>query len=156
LLRWANAHRRGQARRQSSGALQRGLHRDDIAYGPRPAITAFTAPMYPDNFVRCDLPRLPWMERNWSRRNSFRLDPVHQWRFAMPASDMKDHVYKILELVGSSEKSIEDAVQNAITRASKTIREMKWFEVVQTRGHIEKGSVRHYQVTLRVGFTLEE
>ncbi len=77
----------------------------------------------------------------------------------MPATEMKDHVYKILELVGSSEKSIEDAVQNAITRASKTIREiireMKWFEVVQTRGHIENGSVRHYQVTLRVGFTLE-
>jgi dodecin len=74
----------------------------------------------------------------------------------MPATEMKDHVYKILELVGSSEKSIEDAIQNAITRASKTIREMKWFEVVQTRGHIENGSVRHYQVTLRVGFTLDE
>jgi len=60
---------------------------------------------------------------------------------------MKDHVYKILELVGSSEKSIEDAIQNALTRASKTIRDMKWFEVVQTRGHIEKGAVGHYQVT---------
>ena len=71
------------------------------------------------------------------------------------SSEMHDHVYKILELVGSSEKSIEDAIQNAITRASKTIRFMKWFEVVQTRGHIEDGSVRHYQVTLRVGFTLE-
>jgi hypothetical protein len=83
-----------------------------------------------------------------------RLPP--QWRFAMPDStDMKDHVYKILELVGSSEKGIEDAIQNAVTRASKTIRDMKWFEVVQTRGHIENGSVRHYQVTLRVGFTLE-
>ena len=57
----------------------------------------------------------------------------------MPATEMKDHVYKILELVGSSEKNIEDAIQNAITRASKTIREMKWFEVVQTRGHIEMG-----------------
>ena len=68
----------------------------------------------------------------------------------------KDHIYKILELVGSSEKSIEDAVQNAITRASKTIREMKWFEVLETRGHIEGGKVAHYQVTLRVGFTLEE
>jgi flavin-binding protein dodecin len=79
-----------------------------------------------------------------------------QRRFAMPATtEMKDHVYKILDLVGSSETSIEDAIQNAITRASKTIREMKWFEVVQTRGHIENGSVRHYQVTLRVGFTLE-
>lgn len=71
-------------------------------------------------------------------------------------TEMKDHVYKILELVGSSEKSIEDAVQNAITRASKTIRDMKWFEVAQTRGHIEGGAVRHYQVTLRVGFTLEQ
>ena len=54
----------------------------------------------------------------------------------------------------AAEKSIEDAIQNAITRASKTIRNMKWFEVEQTRGHIENGSVRHYQVTLRVGFTL--
>ena len=68
----------------------------------------------------------------------------------------KDHIYKILELVGSSDKSIEDAIQNAVTRASKTIREMKWFEVLETRGHIEGGKVAHYQVTLRVGFTLEE
>src|ERR1700682_4972244 len=74
----------------------------------------------------------------------------------MPATEMKDHFDKILELVGSSEKNIEDAIQNAVTRASKTIREMKWFEVVQTRGHIENGSVRHYQVALRVGFTLEK
>jgi flavin-binding protein dodecin len=72
----------------------------------------------------------------------------------MPTAE-KDHVYKILELVGSSETSIEDAIKNAVSRASKTIREMKWFEVVQTRGHIENGVVRHYQVTLRVGFTLE-
>jgi flavin-binding protein dodecin len=73
----------------------------------------------------------------------------------MPPTDT-DHVYKILDLVGSSETSIEDAIQNAISRASKSIREMKWFEVVQTRGHIENGAVRHYQVTLRVGFTLEQ
>ncbi|WP_407169733.1 dodecin [Bradyrhizobium sp. ORS 111] len=73
----------------------------------------------------------------------------------MPASHDKDHVYKMLELVGSSEKSVEAAIENAINRASKTIREMKWFEVVQTRGHIEEGKIRHYQVTLRVGFTLE-
>jgi len=73
----------------------------------------------------------------------------------MAAATEKDHVYKILDLVGSSEKSIEDAIQNAVTRASKTIREMKWFEVVQTRGHIEECTVRHYQVVLRVGFTLE-
>ena len=75
----------------------------------------------------------------------------------MPATaEMKDHVYKILELVGSSEKGVDDAIQNAITRASKTLRGMKWFEVLQTRGHIENGTVRHYQVTLKVGFTLEE
>src|SRR2546430_16334325 len=74
----------------------------------------------------------------------------------MPVTpEMKDHVYKILELVGSSEKSIEDAIQNALTRAAKTIRAMKWFEVVQTRGHIENGSVGHYQVTLRAGLRLE-
>jgi flavin-binding protein dodecin len=72
----------------------------------------------------------------------------------MPTAE-KDHVYKILELVGSSETSIEDAIKNAISRASKTVREMKWFEVVQTRGHIENGAVGHYQVTLRVGFTLD-
>ena len=75
----------------------------------------------------------------------------------MPATTgTKDHIYKILELVGSSEKSIEDAIQNALARASKTVREMKWFEVEQTRGHIENGRVGHYQVTLRVGFTPEE
>ena len=73
----------------------------------------------------------------------------------MPASHDTDHVYKILELVGSSDKSVEAAIENAVSRASKTIRDMKWFEVVQTRGHIEEGKVRHYQVTLRVGFTLE-
>ena len=72
----------------------------------------------------------------------------------MPTAET-DHVYKILELVGSSETSIEDAIKNAISRAAKTVREMKWFEVVQTRGHIENGAVRHYQVTLRVGFTLD-
>lgn len=66
-----------------------------------------------------------------------------------------NHIYKMLELVGSSEKGIEDAIAQAISRASKTVRGMKWFEVVQMRGHIEDGSVGHYQVVLRVGFTLE-
>ena len=60
----------------------------------------------------------------------------------MPATTGDDHTYKILELVGSSDESIEGAIRNAISRASKTIREMKWFEVVQTRGHIENGAVR--------------
>ena len=60
---------------------------------------------------------------------------------------------QILSTVATT--SIEDAIKNAISRAAKTVREMKWFEVVQTRGHIENNTVRHYQVTLRVGFTLE-
>lgn len=68
---------------------------------------------------------------------------------------MTDHVYKILELVGSSNQSIDDAIQNAIARANATIRDMRWFEVIQTRGHIENGKVASYQVTLKVGFTLE-
>ena len=69
---------------------------------------------------------------------------------------MKDHVYKILELVGSSEDSIEEAIENAIGRAAKTVRNMRWFEVTNTRGFIDNDKVIHYQVTLRVGFTLEE
>ena len=68
---------------------------------------------------------------------------------------MQDHVYKIFELVGSSDKGIEDAIQNAVSRAKATIRDMRWFEVVQTRGHIENGSIHHDQVVLKVGFTLE-
>jgi dodecin len=69
---------------------------------------------------------------------------------------MQDHIYKIIELVGSSETSIEDAVQGAITRAAQTVKHLRWFEIVQTRGHIEEGKVRHYQVTLKAGFTLDE
>ena len=68
---------------------------------------------------------------------------------------MSDHVYKVVELVGSSETSIEDAIQSAIKRASQTLRHLHWFEVVQTRGHIEDGEVRHYQVVLKAGFTLD-
>ena len=69
---------------------------------------------------------------------------------------MSDNVYKIIELVGSSETSIEDAIERAIARASKTVREIRWFEVASTRGHVEGGKVAHYQVTLRIGFTLDE
>ena len=66
-----------------------------------------------------------------------------------------DHVYKVIELVGTSEKSIEDAIQVAIGRATKTLKHLRWFEVIQTRGHIDNGKIGHYQVTLKVGFTLE-
>ncbi|MGC2201491.1 MAG: dodecin [Stellaceae bacterium] len=69
---------------------------------------------------------------------------------------MPDHVYRIIEVAGSSEQSIEAAIQNAIGRASRTLRQVGWFEVVQTRGHVEEGKVAHYQVILKVGFTLED
>jgi len=68
---------------------------------------------------------------------------------------MSDHVYKMIELVGSSPTSIEDAIQTAIKRADQTLRNLRWFEVVQTRGHVENGEVRHFQVVIKAGFTLE-
>ena len=69
---------------------------------------------------------------------------------------MEEHVYKMIDLVGSSDTSIEDAIQTAVTRASRTMRNLRWFEVGQIRGHIADGKVHHYQVVLKVGFTLEE
>jgi dodecin len=68
---------------------------------------------------------------------------------------MSDHVYKKLELVGSSAQSIEAAVENALARARTTVRNMRWFEVIETRGHIEDGKIDHWQVTVKVGFTLD-
>ncbi|HZN46625.1 MAG TPA: dodecin [Ramlibacter sp.] len=68
---------------------------------------------------------------------------------------MSHHVYKTLELTGSSTSGIEDAVNTAVAKASETVRNMQWFEVIETRGHIQDGKVAHWQVTLKVGFTLE-
>jgi flavin-binding protein dodecin len=68
---------------------------------------------------------------------------------------MSDHVYKLLELAGSSTTSIEDAVQNAIAKAHQSVRNIHWFTVTETRGHVADGKVAHWQVTLKVGFTLE-
>jgi flavin-binding protein dodecin len=66
-----------------------------------------------------------------------------------------DHTYRVIELVGSSDKSVSDAIDSAIARAHKTLRNLRWFEVAQVRGHIDNGKVAHYQVTLKVGFTME-
>jgi flavin-binding protein dodecin len=68
---------------------------------------------------------------------------------------MSDHVYKKIEVVGSSPDGFEDAITNALARAEKTVRNMRWFEVTETRGYIENGKVDHWQVTLKIGFTLE-
>ncbi len=69
---------------------------------------------------------------------------------------MADHVYKYLELVGSSKTSIEEAIQNAVNKAAQTVRNMRWFVVSEQRGYIEDNAVAYYQVTIKVGFTLED
>jgi flavin-binding protein dodecin len=69
---------------------------------------------------------------------------------------MNDHVYKQIRLTGSSQTSMEDAVERAVARASETVRNLRWFEVLETRGHIEDGQIAHWQVTVEIGFTLDE
>lgn len=69
---------------------------------------------------------------------------------------MPNSTYKVVEIVGSSPESISEAISNAIGKASKTLRQIGWFEVVSTRGHVRDGKVSHYQVTLKLGFTLED
>jgi len=71
-----------------------------------------------------------------------------------PEPDMRDHVYKLIELTGTSTTSIEDAVGRAVKRAHKTIKNLGWFQVIETRGTIAKGRVQHWQVTIKVGFTV--
>jgi len=68
----------------------------------------------------------------------------------------QEHVYKIIEIAGSSETSIDDAIQRAVARAAQTLKHLRWFEVTETRGHIENGKVSQFQVTLKVGFALED
>ena len=68
---------------------------------------------------------------------------------------MSDHVYKKVELTGSSTESIDDAIRNAIGKAAETVHNLRWFEVDEIRGHLENGKVSHFQVTVKVGFTLD-
>ncbi|NYV75090.1 dodecin [Streptomyces sp. UH6] len=69
---------------------------------------------------------------------------------------MSDNVYRVTEIVGSSHEGVDQAIRNAVSRASKTVRNLDWFEVTQVRGHIEGGEIAHYQVGLKVGFRIEE
>ena len=69
---------------------------------------------------------------------------------------MSDHIYRVSEIVGSSTEGVDQAVRNGIRRASQTLRNLDWFEVTQIRGHLENGDVAHVQVTMKVGFRLEE
>ncbi len=68
---------------------------------------------------------------------------------------MSDHIYKKIELIGSSPDGIEDAVNNAVNRAAKTVRNMRWFEVSEIRGHIQDNKIDHWQVSVKIGFTLD-
>ncbi len=69
---------------------------------------------------------------------------------------MNDHVYKKVELIGSSKTSVTDAIEKALSRASKTMRNLEWFEVDQIRGNIKDGAVAHYQVVMKVGFRIDD
>ena len=69
---------------------------------------------------------------------------------------MNERVYKLIEITGSSPDSLEDAIETAVTKAAETVRNMRWFEVVETRGTIKDGAVEYWQVTIKVGFTLED
>lgn len=87
-------------------------------------------------------------------------DGAIDFALKMEAADQvdpqSDHIYRVIELVGSSVHSIEDAINSALGRAHRTLRNLRWFEVVRTSGHISHGKVQHYQVTLKVGFTMED
>jgi len=69
---------------------------------------------------------------------------------------MSDHTYRIIEIVGSSPNSVDEAIRNGISRASETMRGLDWFEVQSVRGHLADGAIGHFQVTLKVGFRLED
>jgi hypothetical protein len=69
---------------------------------------------------------------------------------------MSEHVYKLVELAGSSTTSSDDAIRNAIEKAGQSIRNMRWFQVIETRGQIEDGRIAYWQVTLKIGFTVED
>jgi flavin-binding protein dodecin len=69
---------------------------------------------------------------------------------------MSQHIYKTIELVGSSTVGVEDAIARAVAKAAETVRNLRWFEVTETRGHIEDSKVGHWQVTIKIGFTLED
>lgn len=69
---------------------------------------------------------------------------------------MQEHIFKVTEIVGTSATSIEDAIQMALERASRSLRNLGWFEVIKTTGHVKEGRVEQFQVTMKVGFTLED
>ncbi len=102
------------------------------------------------------LKRPPIRERGRGLPRRWGFTPSHLVCSHCKTHRMKDHVYKLIELTGTSTTSIEDAVGVALKRAHKTIKNLGWFQVVETRGSIDKGKVQHWQVTIKVGFTIED
>jgi flavin-binding protein dodecin len=88
----------------------------------------------------------------WLAANDASPEPTHHYK----ENTMSEHVYKQIELTGSSPQSSDDAVRVALSKASKTLRNMHWFEVVETRGHIEDGKILHWQVTIKVGLRIDD
>jgi flavin-binding protein dodecin len=109
-----------------------------------------------DRFSRLPALRARKLTRRGGSRFVFNAQTSFLREFWSKEAAMGDHVYKLIELTGSSTTSIDDAIRNAIRRASKTLHNLHWFEVIETRGHIADGEVAHFQVTLKVGFTLDE
>ena len=95
--------------------------------------------------------RVPMTGRDGAVDYAAKQDMLHP----TPSTHSSGHTYRVIELVGTSDQSIEEAIQAAIARAHKTIRHLRWFEVVRTSGHIDDGRIGHFQVTLKVGFTME-
>ena len=89
-------------------------------------------------------------------------DRSGRWQFSAATGSsverltMSEHSYRLVEVVGSSPDGIDQAIKNAIEDTSKTVRNIHWFEVVETRGHVEEGKIKHFQVTLKIGFTLDD
>jgi flavin-binding protein dodecin len=75
---------------------------------------------------------------------------------SIKGGSVSDHIYRVTEIVGSSPDGVDQAIRNAVTRASQTLRNLEWFEVVEVRGHLSEGQVAHVQVTMKVGFRLDE
>jgi flavin-binding protein dodecin len=101
-------------------------------------------------------------QRNTASRQG--ISPLAKSNSCLPAiclascdskNGMSDHIYKKIELVGSSPISIDEAIKNAVAKAARTVRNMRWLEVVETRAHIEDGQIQHWQVTVKIGFTLD-
>ncbi len=94
-------------------------------------------------------------KRSWNFAGKFAHE-LFEIKKPKERREMSDHVYKTTEVVGSSKKSIEDAVHNAVNRTAKTVRNMRWMEVQEIRGHIDEQELAHWQVSVKIGFTVDD